>query len=624
MGTAPDSVPTVRARRMSVERGVAAISMAVPLAALACAALFWVRDGVDLPFIDDWRSFVNGTAGSLAFADLFRPSNDTIYATGKFLDALAVRFLGFNGVVYQLLSLIVCLGLLLYIQFRLLFRNLPVSAASLGALTCIFMLQPYSYWGLQNLAYHQALPLMGLLGGVALTVSTRIPNLALAILVTVISVIGGLSYISGAIVALTTAFALFALSNRGTPDAARRMRFAALGFAVGALATLPVQLWVILIVQAGQTHSESIPWTFPWQPEFWVFLLGLTGRSVGAQLFTGLIAIGLAILVTAGLAATAIACVLRLRRSGQTLEEIQVPAVYLTLFCGIGAYAILVTASRASHGAAAGAPLYDWFLRSGVRFHYFWLTLLLPWAVAVGFAAFRDRFALRAPHAISIVLSTVLVGYAAQAGMFSYSPFYQTWAKWRLADLDCIQEKLLAQQPLVCGGLWAEDLTEAVRHARSLDTNFTRYLLFRDEIRSDHNMLLRPLQDLSLPSVMSVEGAQITPDAGGAEITSHSDDPQLALRFDGDSARRLQECRTLHAKGSIAAREDDILQMFVTTPSKPKYNQENSIDFPYGGGGPQPFKLVIGSREGFLPSVRFDPGTRNQTYTITDVTYSCR
>jgi hypothetical protein len=133
--------------------------IAVPILALILNALSWLRYGVDLPFLDDWNEYYTQSATSLSFSHLFAPGNDTIYPVGRALDVLAQKYLSGNGIAYQFISMIAVLGFLLFLQWKLLTRVIkdPLVRASAFGL-CVFMICPYTYWGLQNIAYVQALP----------------------------------------------------------------------------------------------------------------------------------------------------------------------------------------------------------------------------------------------------------------------------------------------------------------------------------------------------------------------------------------------------------------------------------------------------------------------------------
>ena len=143
--------------------------MVLPCAMLVVNVLSWLRWGIDLPFLDDWRAYNEQRSTSLAWSRLFEATNNTVAPVGLALDALAQRWLGGNPLPYQTLSMLATLGGLLLLQWRLLGWALRQPLWQALAFACtFFMLQSGSYWGEQNLAYHQALPLLGLMGAAVL------------------------------------------------------------------------------------------------------------------------------------------------------------------------------------------------------------------------------------------------------------------------------------------------------------------------------------------------------------------------------------------------------------------------------------------------------------------------
>ncbi len=196
--------------------------IAFPLISLTIAAVSWLRFGIDLPYMDDWREYNNRMLGSYDLSYLFTSANDTMYPVGKFLDSLAYRTLNGNAIPYQLLSMLILLGGLLYFQWKLL--NIALKDRLLSSCAFVFtllMLQPDSYWGLQNLAYHQGIPTLGILASIFIVVR---PKWSVPIAVPSLFIIGllsGFSYISGAFAILTVSLVwLFAMFF--TKDEARR------------------------------------------------------------------------------------------------------------------------------------------------------------------------------------------------------------------------------------------------------------------------------------------------------------------------------------------------------------------------------------------------------------------
>ena len=94
--------------------------IALPLLMLAANVLAWLRWGTDLPYFDDWRAYDMRNALSLAPERLFEAVNNTISPVGMALEAMAQRWLGGNPLPYQTLSMLIVLGGLLWLQWRLL------------------------------------------------------------------------------------------------------------------------------------------------------------------------------------------------------------------------------------------------------------------------------------------------------------------------------------------------------------------------------------------------------------------------------------------------------------------------------------------------------------------------
>ena len=217
--------------------------VALPLLMLAANVLAWLRWGTDLPFLDDWRAYDQQVAGSLSPQVLFQPTNNTIAPVGLALDSLAQRWLAGNPIAYQTLSMLGVLGLLLWLQWRLLRWVLGNRIALYLAFLCtVFMLQSGSYWGEQSLAYHQALPLLALLAATWLNFAAPPPGAWRLPLVFGLGALAGLSYISGAVGALCMGAAWGLLSWRMTGadvmELARRGRSGALALTLAGLLTL--------------------------------------------------------------------------------------------------------------------------------------------------------------------------------------------------------------------------------------------------------------------------------------------------------------------------------------------------------------------------------------------------
>jgi len=619
---------------MIFRKAFVAISI-VPLIALALQLAAWLRWGIDLPYMDDWRILGQGDAGSIALSDLFRPANDTIYATGKFLDAMAVRWIGYNTIAYQFLSMAICFGFLLHLQYILLrdgVRDTVLVACVYFA--TIFMLQTGSYWSLQNIAYHQAIPLIALLACLAIQLSSIGGSVVRAGLIATIGTIGGLTYISGAFAVATAAIssALFAWR---VPVMRSKMIEGAIGFAVAAVATLPIQLWVILIHQQGHIHRPEAQWSMPWEWEFWAFMLGLVSHAFSIHFPPGpftTFSLLLSICLLAGLLAPAIWIFIRLfvreRNSADNASYI-----YLTLTAAIGVYAVLVVASRATLGADPEAGWVDYFVRGGSRFHFFWLTILIPWALALWLRPIHGHWHGKAAWSAGLAgLAILAIALPYSRGSLDYDTYYRNAASARSEGFDCIQEQLLAGGPIWCTTVHPGEITKEVRLARELNLTFAHYLLFPDEVSS--NFVLQSTSPRTVAEWISLplpDRGSIVPEngtlerSGDALVLAGQLDSRIVVYYAGEQARTLASCRELRITGSVNASQGDIVQMFfLENPSGSGFSEKASVTQVYSGGAIQPFELTAQSHYGFGAAVRVDPGTPAQRYELQNVSVSCR
>ena len=259
-------------------RRLGQILVGLPLLSLTLAAVAWLRYGIDMPWFDDWRGYAAGTIDSLELRYLFQPMNDTMSPVGLALDALAQRFLDGNSIAYQFLSMVTVLGSLLLLQWKLLNRALGSAwQVAVCFLFTVLMLQPNSYWGLENLAYYQALPLVFILWALWLMSGPgsawRGPAVGL------LGLLAGFTYISGAFGGLALGIASLALTYRldSSPNRRHLMRDWCWFTAASAL-TVAVQFYFSVLKSRG-THV-GIPLALPTESSFWFFYLGKLGRSL--------------------------------------------------------------------------------------------------------------------------------------------------------------------------------------------------------------------------------------------------------------------------------------------------------------------------------------------------------
>jgi len=255
------------------------IFIAFPIIGLAISVLSWLHFGVDLPYLDDWRAYREGMVGSLDLKYLFTSANDTLSPIGKMLDSLAYRFLNGNSIAYQFISMIGILGSLLFLQWKLLSLVLKekLLIASAFSLT-ILMIQPNTYWGLIDLAYHQAIPLVASLLVIYLILKGTWRNWYIPIIL-ILGFIAGFSYISGAFGVLALSIILIIFSFFVEISERKPVLMGGISLLIPAIITTFAQAWVIAVVQKG-THRPDAPLALPIESDFWLFMLGKIARSL--------------------------------------------------------------------------------------------------------------------------------------------------------------------------------------------------------------------------------------------------------------------------------------------------------------------------------------------------------
>ncbi|SOS28022.1 membrane protein [Pseudomonas syringae pv. avii] len=260
------------------KRVLIVLLVGLPILSAVFNIVSWLRYGVDLPFLDDIRPYYHETAGSLKLHDLFTSSNDTLYPLGMALDSLAFRWLSGNTIAYQAISMTLVLGGILLIQWKLLeycLNDKLLSAAAFSSL--LIMLQPDSYWGLQNMAYHQVLPLLFILTASLVSVSSFGTKLKCTFGI-LLATASGLVYISGAFAFLAFSVAMLTRELFVVKKSPQVMGMA-ISMLLPSILTSLLQGWVIVGIQHG-IHRADTAMAYPWDAEFWIFILSKIARSL--------------------------------------------------------------------------------------------------------------------------------------------------------------------------------------------------------------------------------------------------------------------------------------------------------------------------------------------------------
>lgn len=453
--------------------------IALPLLSFALSLLGWLVYGVDIPFMDDWRPYILDQAGTFELKTLFTPANDTLFPVGMAFDSAAMRWLGGNSIAYQALSMSVVLLSLLALQWLMLrhvLRDKLITACAF-CLT-LLMLQPGSYWGEQNMAFHQAFPLVGILTALYLAVVSRLPKSILTVSLLILGLVCGFTYISGAFAYLACGLVLAFCSLARTDAKRQRLTWSGLTMAfAGLVASIP-QAWVIVFYQKG-THRVDAPMAFPYEVDFWFYLLGKVARSLLLPVFHPALSLALT-LIAVGLLLTLLGAVFVRARSGSVDENSRSAmhdglAITLSLSAVAAVYLLMVAAGRANlrdPGMTSGLQIFQF---GYLRFHFFWATLLWPWLAGLGFAWWYAQRSHTTPWLLCIIVSACTAGMAA-GGAFNHMEHFRQLSAARIEGVNCLRSSAEAMKPMMCNSIEIRDLRPALLVAERAGASFTRYL----------------------------------------------------------------------------------------------------------------------------------------------------
>lgn len=607
-----------------LERWLTRACIALPLAMLAANLVAWLRYGTDMPFIDDWRAYRDGNADSFALARLFQVVNNTISPIGFALDTVAQRWLDGNSIAYQFLSMLLVLGALLWLQWRLIGWAIPMAAVRAVAFAAtIFMLQAGSYWGEQNLAYHQALPLVFLLGTSYVVLTCRSRMMAPAALC--LCLLAGLSYISGAIAALTLGCVWILMSYAHGPDEPLSARVRVGGFvaAMAGLLTTSLQLYLTRVAP-GSDPALRYELTWPDKPEFWVFLLGKVGRAVGRPFPALVVEFVFAVGVVFLLAASLFWLLGRLaRRVGDSVEW-RTAYVYLPLVLIVAGYLMLVALGRTSVRDPSIRSAWDVFQFAYFRFHFFWVTLLLPWTLALTVLAWsRKRGGRQDLVKRPIVILMAMLALAAVRGLFSVNEHYADNAQFRAKEIRCLAEQLGSREPIRCPSFDMPDWTPAYQYGRRIHASFIKYFpVVAQQPSSDVLMHWTSREaGASNHATLTLNDVHAAPDGwllGG-------DDPQAV--FHAHDGAGFSRCQVIELSVRLRTKREDTLQVFFLKLGEKIFTENNSLRKRISETLPgryEELRFTLDSNEGFENRLRIDPGQAGTEFQLTQVDAACR
>ncbi len=607
------------------------ILILAPLVSLALGALAWLRYGIDMPWFDDWRGYVDGNIHSLNPDYLFRAVNDTLAPVGFALDALAQRYLGGNSIAYQLISMIAVLGGLMWLQWKLLIESLGDKLqASVCFLLVIFMLQPDSYWGWENLAYHQALPLVFIMAAIFLVVFSKKSIKLISPLIFIIGILAGFTYISGAIGVFVCGATLFILSFYFCFDEGKRdFRIKSLWLLIaGLVATVP-QIYFAILKTKG-THA-GIPLALPSELDFWFFYLGKIGRSLLLSqewpmlsfVFTVVVVL-IALMVGWGL------FMKERRNQSDTLRERNLVIVYFSLGAVIFVYLGMVSAGRANFRPEDVNGFLDVYCYGFYRFHYFWMTLFWPWLVAgiIVLAKERKTFLNNKVRCFVVGVGVLFFLASVRGGVFSHFEFQENVANTREVTAKCLLDSVQRGSGIHCPGLvpprGGENIPDSFPgylYAYKTNASFVRGFpilfanissidedVFFDEKKVNYNILLVGLKYLS-----------------PGRYFSQNFDPQL--KFSASFEKLINKCIIFDIIVDMSIEKNARAQIFYDVPGEEGFSENKSKALIVNAVDDKSLHSLVfrlESSNGFSGKFRFDPVDSMQEIHLSKIRGRCR
>lgn len=589
----------------------------LPFLLLALMAASWLRVGIDLPLLDDWRDYMSGTKGSFALDYLFLSANDTMYPFGKFLDSVAERLLDGNGIAYQLLSMVTVLGLVLWFQWLLLSELTEdrfVAACSFVA--TVFALQTGTYWGEQNLAYHQAIPVVCMLVAAYFVASPGRAGTAKLPILFLLGLIAGFSYISGAFPFLIGALVLIVLGF--LVPGRRDLLSSGTALGLAAAITSVAQAYVILVRQGGRTHRSDAPWVTPLSPDFWLYFLGKIGRSLALPTTFPVTSLVITLLVVAA-ALFLIGRDLFRTIAKRDMTELAANRLIVVMYLAsiVAVYLAMISASRANLDISPDASLLKKYIFGFGRFHFFWITIIWPWILAIIFSDLIRIVNARTCYAILASVSPLILIIVAISGKLNYFEYFNMVnMRLRVRGLECIQQHLLTSDQISCPTLYPADLTKGYAFAITQGSSFVRSIPpTLAKFNPSPKRILFALAETPLETITIRNAVNVAPAGQVLEIEA-ANDVQMIL----PGSEAAANCHTVLLQAVVDGAESKPAEFYYMPAGSKGFSGKYRVSARYSQGS---VELVASSAEGFESSFRFDPVTQPGAISVKELTIRC-
>lgn len=588
----------------AINRIIVFFLVLLPVISFTMNLISWMRFGVDLPLLDDIRQYASGGAGRMDWDYIMYPANDTLYPVGLIFDALAFRFLDGNTIAYQAISMVLVLGGILFFQWRLL--TICTSSATVRAIAfacTTFILQPDSYWGWQNMAFHQAVPVLCSLWIVYLVLSKQDYRTS-ASWIFLISTVSGFTYTSGAFanLALLIGLCIFNLSLKKNDSL--KLRYSAIAMLLPTVVSVAAQLWVLIWVQHG-THRPDAPMAYPWESDFWFYMLGKIGRSLMLPTEHPEMSLSVSIIVLIISAALALIAIFEARRSPESSIVRSTSIAYLCLFGVVLLYLFIIAAGRTNLRPESFINATDIFIFGYARFHFFWACMLWPWVVAFPLEMLIKRHPSIAsrtePPILALALLLILVY---NSKIMSHTEFYRTTQQFRLGILSCLSEGVSRNVPFECAALHpGVNMMKVYTKYFEIGTSFTKLIMKfpAPSWTKDAPPIFRMTEN---PEQIVYRNTTVIDKGGKGVLLNTSIDPMMEITLGADDS--LKNCSVLQVRGSYKLEKLDFAQLFFLPTGTKSFTETYSMGYQLLSGDGE-FSFEVHSQTGFEALLRLDP-----------------
>jgi hypothetical protein len=460
---------------------------------------------------------------------------------------------------------------------------------------------------------------------------SRWPTSLRALALLLIGLVSGLSYTSGAFAIL--ALAVVTLLYSKLVFGRFRSPTGALGLtllAAGILTSL-AQAWVIFFYQEG-VHVPGVALALPTELNFWLFLLGKIARSLMLPMNEAALSLKLTVAVVF-ITIVIISMGLVRGQSGLKDTEPWVPLTYvaISLIGMVSAYLLLVSAGRTNlRPAHIDAPL-EVFAFGFHRFHYFWVTLLWPWVVAMGLHLAKTALGVRHPvlyKSIAIIFPLTFLTFFIEQGAFEHARFQENNSQTRLAGQRCLIQKLQSREQLICRQLYPAPLDRAYKFAVEQGASFTRSIpvlplpvLMTESKKPATALIWSALpQDIGSLKLMNLQVRQLTEESIQFDSSS---DPMIF--FETGRPQMMRACQKLLINFQISNVGTTQSQVFYKVAPEQKFNRDRSSTITLSSleNGFGNVNLILQSKDGFSDQLRLDPVIGDQSFSLKSIVVEC-